>query len=140
MLFLLGLITLAATVAQIVSFNRMFAYVQRELAFQPSPEYAPKASVILPCKGLDPGFEENIIKLLDQRYIGIDGKPRFEVIFAVAQENDPAYSVLKNVCDSKLKSTRNWLWRGSIKHARKKSIINCVHCNQFQMTAKFSYS
>ncbi len=97
MLFLLGFITLAATVAQIVSFNRMFAYVKRELAFTPK-DYLPKASVILPCKGLDPGFEENITKLLDQRYIGIDGKPRFEVIFAVAQENDPAYAVLTKIC------------------------------------------
>ncbi len=97
MLFLLGFITLAATVAQIVSFNRMFAYVKRELAFTPK-DYLPKASVILPCKGLDPGFEENITKLLAQRYIGIDGKPRFEVIFAVAQENDPAYAVLTKIC------------------------------------------
>ena len=63
MFFLLGFITLAATVAQLVSFNRMFAYVQKELEFTPT-DYAPKASVILPCKGLDPGFEENIGKLL----------------------------------------------------------------------------
>lgn len=129
MLFLLGLITLAATVAQIVSFKRMFAYVQKELAFTPSPEYAPKASVILPCKGLDPGFEENIVKLLDQRYIGIDGKPRFEVIFAVAQENDPAYSVLQKVCAMQTKVDTKLVVAG-INQARAQKINNQLRALQ----------
>lgn len=122
MLILLALITLAATIAQIVSFNRMFAYVQRELAFKPSG-YAPKASVILPCKGLDPGFEENITKLLDQDYVGADGKPGFEVIFAVAQENDPAYAILKKVCESQTKVHTKLVVAG-INQARAQKINN----------------
>ncbi|CAN5414296.1 hypothetical protein BH10CYA1_BH10CYA1_01830 [soil metagenome] len=129
MLFLLGLITLAATLAQIVSFNRMFAYVQRELAFKPSPDYSPKASVILPCKGLDPGFEENITRLLDQRYIGIDGRPRFEVIFAVAQENDPAYSVLQRICASQQKVDTKVVVAG-INQARAQKINNQLRALQ----------
>lgn len=96
MFFLLALITLGATVAQIISFKRMFSYVQRELDLVP-PEHTPKASVILPCKGLDPGFEDNINKLLKQNYRGSDGEPRFEVIFAVAKDDDPAYAVLERI-------------------------------------------
>jgi ceramide glucosyltransferase len=122
MFFLLGFITLAATIAQIVSFNRMFSYVQRELEFKPT-NYAPKASVILPCKGLDPGFEENITKLLAQRYIGIDGKPGFEVIFAVAQENDPAYSVLQKICATE-KSVQTKIVVAGINQSRAQKINN----------------
>ena len=99
MLILLGLITLAATIAQLISFKRMFTYVERELEFIPE-NYSPFASVILPCKGLDPGFRDNIEKLLAQNYPGLDGKPKFEVIFAVAKEDDPAYSVLTEVCQA----------------------------------------
>jgi cellulose synthase/poly-beta-1,6-N-acetylglucosamine synthase-like glycosyltransferase len=58
-------------------------------------------SVILPCKGLDPGFAENIRKLLQQDYFDKEtNKPNFEVIFAVAETNDPAYSVLKEICNT----------------------------------------
>jgi ceramide glucosyltransferase len=122
MFFLLGFITLAATIAQIVSFNRMFTYVQRELEFKPT-NYAPKASIILPCKGLDPGFEENITKLLAQRYIGIDGKPGFEVIFWVGQENDPAYSVLQKICAAE-KSVQTKIVIAGINQSRAQKINN----------------
>jgi len=98
MLLLLSLITLAAAVAQLVSFNRMYAYVQNELK-NPAHDYKPKASVILPCKGLDPGFEENILRLLRQNYKNAAGVSQFEVVFAVAADTDPAYPVLQKICD-----------------------------------------
>ena len=100
MLYFLLLITAVATVAQAVSFKRLFDYVERELKLTPS-SYLPKVSVILPCKGLDPGFAENIRKLLQQDYKDkTSGEARFEVIFAVAEQSDPAYSVLKEICDT----------------------------------------
>ncbi len=129
MLYLLAFITVAATIAQIVSFNRMFSYVQRELDFEPSPDYLPKVSVILPCKGLDRGFEENMVKLLDQRYIGSDGKPGFEVVFAVAQESDPAYAVLKKVCQSQTKVDTKLVVAG-INQARGQKINNQLRALQ----------
>jgi GT2 family glycosyltransferase len=98
MLALLVLITLAATVSQIVAFSRMWSYVQQELSFKPT-RYLPKISVILPCKGLDPGFERNVRKLMEQDYKDACGTPMFEVIFAVAKEDDPAYSALRQIVD-----------------------------------------
>lgn len=83
---LLG-ITLLVCAVQFSAFRRLYNYVDREMRRQPS-NYAPHATVILPCKGLDPGFNENVAKLLKQDY------PRFEVIFAVASESDPAYANL----------------------------------------------
>ena len=85
-LFLLA-ITVIATFLQTKAFVRLWRYVDREMARLPNG-YHPYATVILPCKGLDPGFRENVQKLLDQDY------PEFEVIFAVAAESDPAYKEL----------------------------------------------
>ncbi len=97
MIFFLGLVTLLATIAQYVSFKRMFAYVERELHFTPG-SYLPKVSVILPCKGLDPGFADNVARLLQQKYArDSHAPPNFEVIFAVAQSTDPAYAVLNEI-------------------------------------------
>lgn len=94
-LVLLGFITIAVTFSQLYSFNRMCKYVAEELR-KPAPSYLPKLAVILPCKGLDPGFSENMRKLLEQDYKK-DGKAHFEVIFAVATDSDPAYAALKTV-------------------------------------------
>ena len=85
-LFLLA-ITVIATFLQTKAFVRLWRYVDREMARRPNG-YHPYATVILHCKGLDPGFRENVQKLLDQDY------PEFEVIFAVAAESDPAYKEL----------------------------------------------
>ncbi|MBX3075474.1 glycosyltransferase family 2 protein [Candidatus Obscuribacterales bacterium] len=84
--FLVSVTVLVAFV-QSLAFARLVRYVEAELARQPGQQL-PKASVILPCKGLDPAFRENVEKLLNQDY------PDFEVIFAVAQESDPAYAHL----------------------------------------------
>jgi ceramide glucosyltransferase len=70
--------------------SRFRRYVSRELA-RPLTGYTPKVSVILPCKGLDPGFEENIQAIFDQDY------PDFEIIFTLAMDNDEACPVLRKL-------------------------------------------
>lgn len=50
--------------------------------------YQPKAVVIVPCRGLEHGFEENIQAILAQDYRD------YEVIFVTESENDPAHGVL----------------------------------------------
>jgi cellulose synthase/poly-beta-1,6-N-acetylglucosamine synthase-like glycosyltransferase len=97
----LTLITLVASVSQFVQYQRMRSYVKDALA-KNTPPYRPKLSVILPCKGLDPGFKKNVLKLLEQDYIQAkDGRrPNFEVIFSVASKEDPAYEVLEEVVRS----------------------------------------
>jgi cellulose synthase/poly-beta-1,6-N-acetylglucosamine synthase-like glycosyltransferase len=70
-----------------ISFLR---YVTKELA-RPTSSFTPFASVIVPCKGLDQGIEENLLALLEQDY------PTYEVIFVVDDENDPAVSVIDKI-------------------------------------------
>ncbi|MCC6978740.1 MAG: glycosyltransferase [Candidatus Melainabacteria bacterium] len=91
----LCLITLVALIVQTKAFNQLFAYVEKELKEEPS-DYLPPISVILPCKGLDPGFKDNLKKLLEQDYVK-DGKAQFEVIFTVASADDPAYKAIDEV-------------------------------------------
>jgi cellulose synthase/poly-beta-1,6-N-acetylglucosamine synthase-like glycosyltransferase len=85
----------------------LFNYVEKELRVTPG-SYLPKVSVILPCKGLDPGFAENIRKLLQQDYKDpTTGAPGFEVIFSVAEATDPAYAILNEICaETKQVSTK----------------------------------
>jgi ceramide glucosyltransferase len=51
-------------------------------------DYQPFVAVIVPAKGLDPGFEANLTAFLTQDY------PAYQLILAVAADDDPAYRAL----------------------------------------------
>lgn len=53
--------------------------------------YQPKAVVIVPCKGLEPDFEENIRALFVQEY------REYELIFVTESDVDPAHAVLNKL-------------------------------------------
>lgn len=59
-------------------------------------DHFPPAAVILPCKGLDPGFRENVLSLMAQDY------PDLELLFVVATADDPAYAALRSLLDELL--------------------------------------
>ena len=70
-------------------------YAKQEMR-KPASTFTPFVTVIVPCKGLDQGFAENFAPLLTQDY------PRYEVIFVVDGERDPAIEVINEVrSDSK---------------------------------------
>ncbi len=85
---------------------------------KPPADYLPPISVILPCKGLDPGFKSNLKKLLDQDYIK-DGKAQFEVIFTVASADDPAYKEIEE-------------FRKTIDHVHTKLVVAGVNSQRGQ--------
>lgn len=58
---------------------------------KPLPDFAPFATVIAPCKGIDDGLLENLTALLEQDY------PAYEVIFVVDDEIDPAVPIIREV-------------------------------------------
>ncbi|MGZ4894229.1 MAG: glycosyltransferase [Halobacteriota archaeon] len=59
------------------------------------PPYTPAVSVIVPCKGTDHGFHENIPAFLSQDY------PRYHTLFVVDSKDDPAYSALDHLTRDK---------------------------------------
>lgn len=58
------------------------------------PDYAPKCSVILPCKGIPANFERNIESFLKLNY------DKYEVIYTVESEEDPALPAIQKLVDS----------------------------------------
>lgn len=67
---------------------RYLAFVRRALA-EPMGVFAPKAAVILPCKGAEAGLAENLRALFEQDY------GDYELIFVVASEDDAALPVIR---------------------------------------------
>ena len=74
-------------------------YFRSELSKQHGG-YTPFVSVVVPCKGLEVGLKENLRALLDQDY------PRFEVIFVIDSDRDPAAGVIRELIGSEVKNTK----------------------------------
>lgn len=72
---------------------RFAKYVRAELA-RPLADYAPFASIIVPCRGLDQGLGENLATLFTQDY------PAFELIFVADSGDDPALGVIESLSTS----------------------------------------
>jgi cellulose synthase/poly-beta-1,6-N-acetylglucosamine synthase-like glycosyltransferase len=58
-------------------------------AWRPQGTWRPQLALFCPCRGVDPGFEDNVRSILDQDY------PHFRVTFIVDSESDPAARALK---------------------------------------------
>src|SRR5437667_9894871 len=98
-LFMKAFLVLATllTVQSVISLREGFVflrYVRRRLGTSPD-NYSPSVAVIIPCKRLDPGFNVNVASFMAQDY------PRYELIFAVASERDPAWSRLTELINRK---------------------------------------
>lgn len=83
LLFLQSLLALGAAF-------RFSRYSLHQHRLRPN-RYQPKSVVIVPCKGLEHDFEENIRALFAQDYRD------YEIIFVTESENDPAYPVLSRL-------------------------------------------
>jgi ceramide glucosyltransferase len=65
-----------------------FLRLVRKARAQASPNYQPAVALIIPCKGIHDSFGQNVVRFLTQDY------PRYQVVFAVASRDDPAYEYL----------------------------------------------
>jgi len=94
-LFPLFLLLSAALLAQsawsLRAGYRFLAYLKRSLRAEPLG-FHPAAAVIVPVRGIDAETEGNIDALFAQEY------GEYELIFAVAQDNDPAFAYLSTRC------------------------------------------
>jgi cellulose synthase/poly-beta-1,6-N-acetylglucosamine synthase-like glycosyltransferase len=83
---ILGSLLFIQSFIALIAAMRFMRYALRRPARQ--THYQPKAVVIVPCQGVEDGFEENINAILAQEYRD------YEVVFVTESENDPAYGVL----------------------------------------------
>ncbi len=86
---LAGLLVLQGLIA-LQDGTRFLRFARRRLT-EPLPDYAPPATLICPCKGLEPELEANLRALLAQDY------PDLEVLFVLADGSDPARGVCERV-------------------------------------------
>ncbi|HUY13882.1 MAG TPA: glycosyltransferase [Terriglobia bacterium] len=88
--WVLGSVLLLQSVWSLLDGYKFLSYLRRSQA-TPLSAYHPNAALIVPCKGLDVGLEENLGAYLSQDYSA------YQVIFAVSSESDPAFPVLRGI-------------------------------------------
>jgi ceramide glucosyltransferase len=67
-------------------------YARRRLRCDPG-FFAPRAAVLCPCKGLEPGLERNLAALTEFDY------KNYEVFYILASASDPAYHAVKRIAE-----------------------------------------
>src|SRR5690349_1951828 len=88
--YVLATLLLLQGLVSLIEGWRYLAFVRRSLAAPPAA-FTPKASVIVPCKGLEPELEANLRALLQQNY------PSYEILFVVATPTDAALPLIQRV-------------------------------------------
>ncbi|HKW61776.1 MAG TPA: glycosyltransferase family 2 protein [Candidatus Acidoferrum sp.] len=68
-------------------------YVRRRLHSDPG-FYAPRAALLCPCKGVEPGLERNLVALTEFE------RQNYEIFFILASDKDPARSIIERVAQS----------------------------------------
>lgn len=88
--YILVLLQIAAGVYSLWAGFEWYRMVQRRVGSH-SGFYSPVAAVICPCKGSEPGLEENLAALTQFDY------PNYEIYFSLATSLDPAVKVIERV-------------------------------------------
>ena len=79
-------------VASLLEGLRFRAFIHNSLREAAGP-FAPRVSIIAPCKGIDIGLEQNLEALFTQEY------PDYEIIFVIASTDDPARPVIERLIE-----------------------------------------
>jgi cellulose synthase/poly-beta-1,6-N-acetylglucosamine synthase-like glycosyltransferase len=85
----LGIVLLAQGVGLLFGTLNFLRYMRWSRS-RPLNKFTPRVALIIPCKGLEADFESNVSSFLCQDY------PDYQVIFAVASVDDPAYQALRS--------------------------------------------
>jgi ceramide glucosyltransferase len=88
--YILALIQIAVGLYSLWTGFEWYQMVRRRTASH-SGFYAPVAALICPCKGSEPGLEENLAALAQFDY------PSYEIYFALATSLDPAVKVIERI-------------------------------------------
>jgi cellulose synthase/poly-beta-1,6-N-acetylglucosamine synthase-like glycosyltransferase len=88
---------------------RFLRLVRRRRSCPPG-RYTPSATVVIPCKGVDAGFDANLECFLNQDY------PDYQIVFVVSTSTDLAYHYLQKRLDSPVAS-------GVIRKARTSIVV-----------------
>ncbi len=86
---LLAWTTFISGIFMVGSSLRLNHFVKKQLERAGTSDYRPRVALMVPCKGVDPDFKENMEMLLQQDY------GDYEVIFMTVSPEDPCHSILE---------------------------------------------
>jgi len=93
----LGVMLLGQGAWSLVDGIRFLRLVRRRRSC-PRGTYTPPAAVVIPCKGVDAGFDANLDRFLNQDY------PDYQVVFTVATADDSAYRQIQERLEARFAS------------------------------------
>lgn len=76
----------------LLSTLKFFYLCKRLYPVRTTPVSLPPITIIVPCKGLDPGFRDNMRAFLNLQY------PNFQLIFVFDSPSDPAFEEVRSLC------------------------------------------
>ena len=83
-----GTLLVLQSVWALVDGFRFLALIRRRLSLW-QVDHTPSVAVVIPCKGVDAGFDANVDAFLNQDY------PKYQVVLIVATAEDPAHEKLR---------------------------------------------
>ncbi len=95
----------------------------KHLRFRPADQKRQPVSVLKPLKGLDFQLEDNLESFFRLRY------PKFELLFSVASEKDPAYEIVKRVM-SKFPRVHARVFVGDVQIGQNPKVNNLIKIYQ----------
>ncbi|MBK8576224.1 MAG: glycosyltransferase [Elusimicrobia bacterium] len=84
-----------------------------------------RVAVILPCKGIDPGFRDNLRAFFDQDY------PSLELVFSVATADDPACPEIDAAIEENAGRVKAYRIVAGIENVRAQKITNLLRAVEF---------
>jgi ceramide glucosyltransferase len=88
--YIMAVLLMVQAALSLIKSARHLAFIRRDSSAPLNP-FTPPASIIVPCKGIDLGLEENLRALFFQNY------PSYEIIFVIATADDAARPVIERV-------------------------------------------
>jgi ceramide glucosyltransferase len=90
--YYLAVVQIATGVYLVWDALRWMSYARRRMRGDPG-FYMPRAAVLCPCKGMEPGLELNLTALTQFDYRG------YEIFLILASASDPAYTTVKRIAE-----------------------------------------
>ncbi|MBK8576462.1 MAG: glycosyltransferase [Elusimicrobia bacterium] len=88
-----------------------------------------RVAVIFPCKGIDPGFRDNLRAFFDQDY------PSLELVFSVATADDPACPEIDAAIEENAGRVKAYRIVAGIENGRAQKITNLLRAVEFVGTS-----
>ncbi len=118
-------IACAALVAQLLVVYyaaNNYHYAVAKLKRKKPPFYRPRATLIIPCKGVDDHFVSNIRSFFEQDY------ESYDLLFVVEDESDPAYEELHKLRREAVKNGRaSQVLIAGVSHSSSQKVHNLLH-------------